>query len=383
MVDLVAQYAHIQDEIDNAVLGVIRSARYIGGPEVDGFKAELETYLRVKHVIPCANGTDALQIAMMALGLKPGDEVITPTFTYIATAEVIALLGLTPVLVDVEPDTFTIDVDQVEAAITPRTKAIVPVHLYGQCADMERLLSLAERHGIHIIEDNAQAIGSDYRFADGSVQKAGAMGIFGCTSFFPSKNLGCFGDGGAIMTNDDAMAQLAKVIASHGQTKLYVHDEVGCNSRLDAIQAAVLRIKLRHLDGYIARRQAVADRYDAAFAGLSPITIPYRHPRSSHVFHQYTLQLHGLDRDALRSYLSANSVPSMVYYPIPLHRQRAFANAKYDSADFAVTDKLCASVISLPIHTEMDVDQQEHIIHHVSSFVTASAEMASTSKASR
>lgn len=372
MVDLVSQYAHIQQQIDNAVLGVVRTARYIGGPEVDGFKAELEAYLGVKHVIPCANGTDALQIAMMALGLRPGDEVITPTFTYIATAEVIALLGLTPVLVDVEPDTFTIDVDQVEAAITPRTKAIVPVHLYGQCADMERLLTLAEKHGIHIIEDNAQAIGSDYRFSDGRAQKAGTMGIFGCTSFFPSKNLGCFGDGGAMMTNDDKMAQMAKVIASHGQTKLYVHDEVGCNSRLDAIQAAVLRVKLQHLDGYIARRQEVADRYDVAFTGLSAVTVPFRHARSSHVFHQYTLQLNGIDRDALRTYLADNSIPSMVYYPIPLHRQRAFANARYDGANFSVTDKLCSTVLSLPIHTEMDTDQQDHIIHHLQKFTSES-----------
>lgn len=383
MVDLVAQYAHIQQEIDDAVLGVVRSTRYIGGPEVEGFKAELEAYLGVKHVIPCANGTDALQIAMMALGLKPGDEVITPTFTYIATAEVIALLGLTPVLVDVEPDTFTIDIDQVEAAITPRTKAIVPVHLYGQCANMERLLALATKHGIHLIEDNAQAIGSDYQFSDGRKVKAGTMGIFGCTSFFPSKNLGCFGDGGAIMTNDDALAQLAKVIASHGQTKLYVHDEVGCNSRLDAIQAAVLRVKLRHLDGYIARRQAVADRYDEAFKGNTSIVPPFRHSRSSHVFHQYTLMMKGVDRDALRAYLAEHGIPSMVYYPIPLHKQKAFKDARYDGNAFPVTDMLCDSVISLPIHTEMDNDQQEHIISHVLGFVNSHQSASGQNKLSK
>jgi len=365
MVDLGAQYERIQKEIDEAVLGVIRSTRFIGGPEVDDFKAELEAYLGVKHVIPCANGTDALQIAMMALGLKPGDEVITPTFTYIATAEVISLLGLTPVLVDVDADTFTIDIAQVEAAITPRTKAIVPVHLYGQCADMEKLMALAEKHGIHIIEDNAQAIGSDYVFSDGKKVKAGTMGIFGCTSFFPSKNLGCYGDGGAMMTNDDELARIAKMIASHGQSKQYVHDVVGCNSRLDAMQAAILRIKLRSLDDYIARRQAVADAYDVAFAKHPNIKTPVRDPRSSHVFHQYTLVLCGVDRNALRDFLATQHVPSMIYYPIPLHKQKAFKDARYNDDAFPVTDMLCDNVISLPIHTEMDADQLEYIISKV------------------
>jgi len=365
MVDLGAQYQRIQKEIDDAVLGVMHSTKFIGGPEVDGFKAELEAYLGVKHVIPCANGTDALQIAMMALGLKPGDEVITPTFTYIATAEVISLLGLTPVLVDVDADTFTIDIAQVEAAITPKTKAIVPVHLYGQCADMERLMALAEKHGIHIIEDNAQAIGSDYVFSDGKKVKAGTMGIFGCTSFFPSKNLGCYGDGGAMMTNDDELARIAKMIASHGQSKQYVHDVVGCNSRLDAMQAAILRIKLRQLDDYIARRQAVADAYDAAFAKHPNIKTPVRDPRSSHVFHQYTLVLCGVDRNALRDFLATHGVPSMIYYPIPLHKQNAFKDARYNDDAFPVTDMLCDTVISLPIHTEMDVDQLELIISKV------------------
>jgi UDP-2-acetamido-2-deoxy-ribo-hexuluronate aminotransferase len=365
MVDLGAQYKRIQNEIDEAVLGVMRSTKFIGGPEVEGFKADLEAYLGVKHVIPCANGTDALQIAMMALGLKPGDEVITPTFTYIATAEVISLLGLTPVLVDVDADTFTIDIAQVEAAITPKTKAIVPVHLYGQCADMEKLLAIAEKHGIHIIEDNAQAIGSDYVFLDGKKVKAGTMGIFGCTSFFPSKNLGCYGDGGAIMTNDDHLAHLAKMIASHGQSKQYVHDVVGCNSRLDAMQAAILRIKLRYLDDYIARRQSVADAYDRAFANHPNIKPPVRDPRSSHVFHQYTLVLCGVDRNALRDFLATQGVPSMIYYPIPLHKQKAFKDARYEDDAFPVTDMLCDNVISLPIHTEMETEQLEFIITKV------------------
>lgn len=365
MVDLGAQYARIQQEIDGAVLSTIRSTRFIGGPEVEGFKAELEDYLGVKHVIPCANGTDALQIAMMALGLKPGDEVITPTFTYIATAEVIALLGLIPVLVDVDADTFSIDLAQVEAAITPKTKAIVPVHLYGQCADMEGLLSIAGKHGLHIIEDNAQAIGSDYVFSDGRKVKAGTMGIFGCTSFFPSKNLGCYGDGGAMMTNDDSLAEIAKMIASHGQSKQYVHDVVGCNSRLDAMQAAILRIKLPHLDDYIARRQSVADAYDIAFANHPNIKTPVRDPRSSHVFHQYTLVLCGVDRNALRDFLATQGVPSMIYYPIPLHKQKAFKDARYEDDAFPITDMLCDNVISLPIHTEMDPDQLELIISKV------------------
>jgi len=265
----------------------------------------------------------------------------------------------------VDADTFTIDIAQVEAAITAKTKAIVPVHLYGQCADMERLMALADKHGIHIIEDNAQAIGSDYVFSDGRKVKAGTMGIFGCTSFFPSKNLGCYGDGGAIMTNDDEMAGLAKMIASHGQSKQYVHDVVGCNSRLDAMQAAILRIKLRHLDHYIARRQAVADAYDAAFANHPNIKTPVRDPRSTHVFHQYTLVLCGVDRNALRDFLATQDVPSMIYYPIPLHKQKAFKDARYNDDAFPVTDMLCDTVISLPIHTEMDADQQEFIIQKV------------------
>lgn len=364
MVDLQTQYQRLKPELDKAVLEVMESTRFIGGPEVECFRDELSTYLGSEFVIPCANGTDALQIAMMALGLKPGDEIIVPTFTYVATAEVIALLGLTPVLVDVDAATFTLDLDQVEAAIGPKTKAIVPVHLYGQCADMERLMKLAESKGIHVIEDNAQAIGSDYRFSNGTVFKSGSIGTFGCTSFFPSKNLGCFGDGGAICTNDPELAKLAGMIASHGQSKLYTHDVVGCNSRLDALQAAILRVKLPHLDDFIARRIEVADAYDKAFSQEERIQTPFRHPRSKHVFHQYTLVLNGLDRTGMKEFLQGYDVPSMIYYPIPLHKQKAFANSNSDRS-YAVTERLCDNVISLPIHTEMEPAQQAYIIEKV------------------
>ena len=369
MVDLVSQYERIQEEVDEAVLGVVRSSMFIGGPEVKSFQAELEEYLGAKHVIPCANGTDALQIAMMALGLEPGDEVITPTFTYIATAEVIGLLRLTPVLVDVDPETFCIDIEQMEQAITPNTKAIVPVHLYGQCANMEAIMAIAKKHGIAVIEDTAQAIGSDYTFSDGKVAKAGTIGTFGTTSFFPSKNLGCYGDGGAIFTNDDELAASTRMIAAHGQSAQYIHDVIGCNSRLDAIQAAVLRIKLRHLDDYASRRLAVAEKYDAAFASSDKIKTPGRNPNSTHVFHQYTLVLSGVDRDAMRVYLGEQGIPAMIYYPIPLHGQKAFENAIFNKDEFDVTDHLCANVISLPIHTEMDPEVQDHIINHVLEFV--------------
>lgn len=371
MVDLQTQYRRLQSEIDEAVLAVMDSARFIGGPEVDGFKSELGEYLGAKHIIPCANGTDALQIAMMALGMKPGDEVIVPTFTYVATAEVIALLGLTPVMVDVDEDTFTLDLNQVEAAIGQKTKAVVPVHLYGQCADMEGLMALANKHGIHVIEDNAQAIGSDYYFSNGRVSKSGTIGTFGTTSFFPSKNLGCFGDGGAIFTNDDELAKMATMIASHGQSKLYTHDVVGVNSRLDAIQAAVLRIKLRHLDDFIARRVAVADKYDSAFANVNAIKTPIRDKRSKHVFHQYTLVLNSVDRNGMKEFLQENDIPSMIYYPIPLHKQKAFAGSD-SNRSFAVTETLCDNVISLPIHTEMESEQQDYIIEKVIEFINKS-----------
>lgn len=368
MVDLKSQYDKMQHEIDEAVLNVIRSTAFINGPEVKSFQAELETYLNVKHVIPCANGTDALQIAMMALGLKPGDEVITASFTYVATAEVIALLGLTPVLVDVYPDTFDIDVEAVEKAITPKTKAIVPVHLFGQCANMERILTVAKKHNLFVIEDVAQAIGAEYTFSDGSVKKAGTMGDIGCTSFFPSKNLGCYGDGGAMYTNNEELAMKMRMIANHGQSVQYVHDSIGVNSRLDSIQAAILRIKLRQLDAYAAARNKAAAYYDKAFANHSKIKTPARAKNTTHVFHQYTLQLNGVDRAALREYLASKDIPAMIYYPIPLHMQKAYTDPRYKEGDFPVTEKLCACVISLPMHTELEEEQLKYITEAVLEF---------------
>ncbi len=368
MVDLKSQYDKMQHEIDDAVLNVIRSTAYINGPEVKSFQAELEQYLHVKHVIPCANGTDALQIAMMALGLKPGDEVITASFTYVATAEVIALLGLTPVLVDVYPDTFDINVEAIEKAITPKTKAIVPVHLFGQCADMERILKLAKQHNLYVIEDTAQAIGAEYTFSDGTVKKAGTMGDIGCTSFFPSKNLGCYGDGGAMYTNNEDLAKKMRMIANHGQSVQYVHDSIGVNSRLDSIQAAILRIKLRRLDDYAAARNKAAAYYDKAFANHPKIKTPARAKNTTHVFHQYTLQLKDVDRAALREFLASKDIPSMIYYPIPLHMQKAYTDPRYKEGDFPVTEKLCASVISLPMHTELDEEQLKYITDAVLEF---------------
>lgn len=368
MVDLAGQYEKIKQEVDKAVLDVIQSCAFINGPEVKSFQSELEAYLGVKNVIPCANGTDALQVAMMALGLQPGDEVITADFTYVATAEVIALLQLRPVLVDVLPDTFTLDPKAVEAAITPRTKAIVPVHLFGQCADMEAITEIATRYQLFVIEDNAQAIGSNYYFKDGSVKKSGTISTVGCTSFFPSKNLGCYGDGGAIFTNDDALAQKIRMIANHGQSVQYYHDEIGVNSRLDSIQAAILRIKLRHLDEYAKARRSVADYYDKAFAGHPNISTPTRGKNSDHVFHQYTLVMNNASRDELRSYLAAREIPAMIYYPVPLHLQKAYRDDRYPEGSFPVTEKLCANVIALPIHTEMDTATQDYIIKNVLDF---------------
>lgn len=369
MVDLKRQYAKIKSQVDTAIQGVLENAAFINGAPVQEFAQELQTYLGSKHVIPCANGTDALQIAMMALDLQPGDEVITPSFSFIATAEVMALLQLKPVFVDVDPQTYCLDNAQVEKAITPRTKAIVPVHLYGHTSDMEPLMEIAEKHGLFVIEDNAQAIGGNYTFKDGTVKKSGSIGHIGCTSFFPSKNLGCYGDGGAIFTNDDALAAKIRMVANHGQSARYYHDVVGVNSRLDTIQAVVLRVKLQLLDQYIDARRAVADAYDAAFAGIRQITTPYRAPYSHHVFHQYTLQLNGADRNELQQFLQQHQVPSMIYYPVPGHRQKMFAS--FGGADFnlPVTDSLTTKVISLPIHTEMDQDQLEHIIQSVKSFL--------------
>lgn len=369
MVDLVSQYEHVQEEIDAAVLNVIKSAAYINGPEVKSFQAELESYLDVKHVVPCANGTDALQIAMMALGLKPGDEVITADFTFVATVEVIGLLGLTPVLVDVDPHTYNIDVDAIRAAITPKTKAIVPVHLFGQCAPMEKILALAKEHNLFVIEDNAQAIGATYTFSDGKTAKAGTMGDIGTTSFFPSKNLGCYGDGGAIFTNSDKIAADLRVVANHGMTRRYYHDLVGVNSRLDSIQAAILRIKLRHLDTYAEQRNKAASHYDKAFENLAEIATPARYDRSNHVFHQYTMVLNGIDREAMQNYLMERGVPAMIYYPVPLHLQTAYQDERYSTGDFPVTEKLSETVLSLPMQTELDEEQLNHITDSVINFI--------------
>lgn len=368
MVDLKSQYDKIQDEVDNAVLNVIRSTQFINGTEVKEFKKELEEYLDVKHVIPCANGTDALQIAMMALDLQPDDEVITANFTYVATAEVIALLKLKPVLVDVYPDTFDIDVEAIERAITPKTKAIVPVHLFGQAANMEAIMDVAKRHNLYVIEDTAQAIGCDYTFKDGTKQKVGTIGTIGCTSFFPSKNLGCYGDGGAIFTNDEELAIKLKQTANHGQSKQYIHNRVGVNSRLDSIQAAVLRIKLRQLDEYSNARNIAADFYDSAFANHPNLKTPKRVPFSNHVFHQYTLQLNDVDRGDIRTFLSDKGVPAMIYYPIPLHLQEAYTDPRYKEGDFPVTEKLCSCVISLPMQTELDNEQLTYITQSVLDF---------------
>lgn len=365
MVDLKGQYQKIKSEVDAGIQEVIDSAAFINGPAVKEFQASLEQYLGVKHVIPCANGTDALQIAMMALGLKPGDEVITGSFTYVATAEVIGLLGLVPVLVDVNADTFDIDTDAVERNITSKTKAIVPVHLFGQCASMEKLMAIARKHNLFVIEDVAQAIGADYRFSDGRTAKAGTIGTIGCTSFFPSKNLGCYGDGGAMYTNDNELAKKLRMIAHHGQSVQYVHDVLGVNSRLDTIQAAVLKVKLRHLDEYAAARNKVADHYDKAFAGHPKLKIPVRSAQSTHVFHQYTLKLTGVDRAKLREQLAERGISSMIYYPIPLHMQKAFASERHKPGTFPVTEKLCEQVLSLPMHTELDEETLNYITKNV------------------
>jgi dTDP-4-amino-4,6-dideoxygalactose transaminase len=369
MVDLKSQYNKIKEEVDNAVLNVIESTQYINGPEVKDFQKELEDYMGVKHVIPCANGTDALQISMMALDLKPGDEVITSDFTYVATAEIIALLKLKPVLVDVNPDTYDINTEAIERSITSKTKAIVPVHLFGQSSNMEAIMDLAKKYNLHVVEDTAQAIGCEYTFKDGSKQKVGTIGSIGCTSFFPSKNLGCYGDGGAIFTNNDDLALKLRQIANHGQSRQYIHDRVGVNSRLDSIQAAILRIKLRHLDSYNAKRSETADFYDKVFKNQTKVKIPARVPYSNHVFHQYTLQLNGVDRDKMREFLLKNEVPAMIYYPIPLHLQEAYKDPRYKAGDFPVTEKLCDVVISLPMQTELDNNQLEYITNTVLTFL--------------
>lgn len=365
MVDLKRQYAKIKPEIDAAIQNVIESTAYINGPDVNHFATELATYLGVKHVVPCANGTDALQIALMALGLQPGDEVITPSYTYIATVEVVALLRLTPVFVDVDADTFTMNIDSVKKAITSKTKAIIPVHLYGQSVNMEPLMALAKEHNIPLVEDNAQAIGGTYTFSNGNTLKTGAMGLIGCTSFFPSKNLGGYGDGGAIFTNDDQLSEKLKMIANHGQKTRYYHEMVGCNSRLDTIQAAILRIKLRHLDEYCKARRMAADYYDAAFSKSANITIPYRAPYAYHVFHQYTLQLKNVDRDTLQQKLAEKNIPSMIYYPVPCHKQNMLKEYGTANVNLPVTNMLQDCVISLPIHTELTEEELSYITKNV------------------
>lgn len=367
MVDLKSQYEKIKPEIDQAIAEVLNTTQFIGGPVVQSFKKNLEAYLNVAHVIPCANGTDALQIALMALGLKPGDEVITPSFTYIATVEVVALLGLTPVFVDVDPENYNILPEAIEKAITPRTKAIIPVHLYGQCVPMEEILKIANQHNIPVIEDTAQAIGCTYTFSDGTKKKAGTMGTIGTTSFFPSKNLGCYGDGGAIMTNDQALAERLQMIANHGQKVRYYHEVVGCNSRLDAIQAAILNVKLPHLDQYCENRRAVADYYDNAFKDCASITTPKRSSSyTEHVFHQYTLKLDAaIDREALRQYLEGKGVPSMIYYPVASHEQNMFNEYHKVVHDLSNTESLSPIVLSLPVHTEMTEEQLVYITNAV------------------
>ena len=368
MVDLQSQYYKIKADVDNAVLNVIDSAAFINGPEVKSFQTELEQYLDVKHVIPCANGTDALQIALMALDLKEGDEIITADFTFAATVEVVHLLKLKSVLVDVDYDTFTIDIEKLKAAITPKTKAIIPVHIFGQCANMEEILKVAKEHGLFVIEDNAQAIGSDFIFSDGTVKKSGTMGILGTTSFFPSKNLGCYGDGGAIFTNDDELAHKLRGIVNHGMYERYYHDEVGVNSRLDSLQATILRKKLPLLDGYNEARRKAADYYDEAFAENPNILSPKRAVYSTHVFHQYTLRILNGKRNELQKFLTEKEVPAMIYYPIALRKQKAYFQES-DPKDFVNTDKLLEQVISLPMHTELDEEQLKYITDAVLEFM--------------
>ncbi len=367
MVDLKGQYKKIKGEIDASIQECLDSAAFINGGQVKSFQNNLEAYLDVQHVIPCANGTDALQIAMMALGLEIGDEVIVPAFTYVATAEVIALLHLKPIMVDVDPHTFNMTAESIEQAITPRTKAIVPVHLFGQSCEMASIMKVATKHNLFVIEDNAQAIGADYTYSDGKKVKTGTIGDIGCTSFFPSKNLGCYGDGGAIMTNNDDLAAKIRMIANHGQSRQYYHDTVGVNSRLDSIQAGILDVKLRHLDEYSAARQAAAAYYDAAFSKIEGLEVPARQFNSSHVFHQYTLRVKNGQRNALRTHLTEGGVSAMIYYPIPLYKQKAYSHY-WGGGELAVTEALCDEVMSLPIHTELNEEILAYIVKTVVSF---------------
>lgn len=369
MVDLKSQYAKIQAEIDNAILENIRNANFINGPAVNEFTKNLSNYLGGAFVIPCANGTDALQIAMMALGLVPGDEVIVPSFTYVATAEVIGLLGLVPVMVDVDPIYFNVTYKNIEKAITSKTKAIVPVHLFGQCADMEPIMELANEKSIYVIEDTAQAIGAKYTFTDGTIKHAGTIGDIGCTSFFPSKNLGCYGDGGALYTHNPILAEKIKMISNHGQSKKYVHKYIGVNSRLDTIQAAVLNVKLKYLDEYSLARNIAAERYDSLLINVNDLQIPNRSKKSTHVFHQYTLLINNNKRDALKEFLESKGIPAMIYYPIPLNEQEAYSNLGIIADNLNETQKLCKSVLSLPMHTELTLNQQIFITDSIKSFL--------------
>lgn len=371
MVDLQGQYNKIKEDVHKGIEECLKTTAFINGPAVKQFQENFQNYLGVKHVIPCANGTDALQIAMMALGLKPGDEVICPAFTYVATAEVIGLLGLIPVMVDVDQDTFNIQLEGLDRFVTEKTKAIVPVHLYGQAADMEGVMSFAKKHHLHVIEDNAQAIGSDYTFQDGSIKKTGTIGHIGCTSFFPSKNLGCYGDGGALMTHDDELAAKIRMIANHGQETKYYHKVLGCNSRLDTVQAAVLNVKLPYLDDYAAARNRMASYYDEHLKDIPGITIPFRAQYSTHVFHQYTLKVADGKRDRLQQHLKNIGIPSMVYYPLPLYKQEAFMQYVHEGFSLPTTELLCSEVISLPVHTEFDTAVSDVVIEGIKSFYKA------------
>lgn len=371
MVDLRTQYDKIKAEVTSAIENVLESTAYIKGPDVKEFAENFADYNDVSHVIPCGNGTDALQIAMMALNLEPGDEVILPVHTYVATAEVIALLKLKPAFVDVDYDNFNILPGQIEEAITSKTKAIVPVHLYGQCAPMNEILTMAEKHNLHVIEDAAQAVGAEYIFNNGSRKKAGTIGTIGATSFFPSKNLGCYGDGGALMTNDKNLAERCNMIANHGQRVKYYHDDIGVNSRLDTLQAAVLNVKLKYLNQYADARQKAASHYDEALRSVSAIVLPKREAYSTHVFHQYTIKLEDASRDGLKAYLQEKGIPSMIYYPVPLHLQKAYNNYGYLQGDLPVSEQLSKRVLSLPIHTEMTHDQLEYITSTIKAFYNA------------
>lgn len=369
MADLIGQYQKIKDEIQLEIGKVLDTASFINGPIVKEFQAHLEDYLSVKHVIPCANGTDALQVIMMAYEFKPGSEVIVPSFTYVATVEVIALLGLKPVFVEVYPDTFNMNIEDIESKITDKTVAIVPVHLYGQCADMERLMNIAKDRNLKVFEDTAQAIGANYIFTNGNVAKAGTIGDAGSTSFFPSKNLGAYGDGGAIMTNDDELAVKLRMIVNHGQSERYYHDSISVNSRLDSIQAAILNVKLKYLNDYNIARQLIAKKYNDAFSTVAEIEAPLTADFTTHVYHQYTVKLKDAEkRDGLNKFLAEKNIPSMIYYPVPNHLQKAYSYYGYKEGDFPITEDLCSRVISFPIHTEMETEQQEFIIENVLAF---------------